>query len=127
MKTLALAAGAALAGILAFGGNAHAQDVPMSEECVSPADQLAMVVKNVPDIQIYREYTGPAAYDFMVELNAVPPVTTFTAEAVIVYSADSIPAAYFVVTYEGGCRNHGGGMARSVVDKIITAVEGAGA
>lgn len=118
-----LLSAAALSAVLAFGA---VHPASAEGECETPSDLLTRLSSNGRDVSVYRDMSDDDAHAFMDAINALPPVTDFTAERVIIYNSPAVQTSYYIASFDAqGCRNHSGAMPAGIVERLIKTVEGA--
>ena len=71
-------------------------------QCTPPQLLAAQAIQSVPDARIRNILTGDEAQAIIAAYNAVPPVSHFTAETVLVLSTETRPLVY-IIAYTGNC------------------------
>jgi hypothetical protein len=89
---------AAFAAFFMFTPMKHA----VAQDCVPPQLLAAQAIQSVPDARIRNILTGAEAQAIIAAYNAVPPVSHFTAETVLVLSTETRPLVY-IIAYTGNC------------------------
>lgn len=73
-----------------------------AQECVSPAAMAMQAIQSVPNASVKEVLSGEASQNVVDAYNAIEPVSSFSAENIVVIQAPSVPV-YLVIGYTGSC------------------------
>ena len=104
---------------------AFATAVPAAAEaaCTSPAEVRSRMLDDRPAAWIERRLTGDEALTFTDGFNAVPPVSGYRADEVLIFATLEAPHWRLVRFFRDGCLAGGGLLAAPLVDRILARLE----
>ena len=87
--------------------------------CESPEAVKAQALERYPDIRIHRHLKDDAADRFITGFNAIPPVTFYVGDEVLILRDPSYPHYRGIHFFEGGCHVGGGALSALATDSLL--------